>query len=64
MTKMGTRYCISVFRNRVNDLYSPRKMPELDLASVEIQTGSRILLKTQVTRNGNSNLIEAKVLKK
>ncbi len=56
------KYCLSIFRNRDSKFYSPRKMPDLDLASVEIQPGTRLLLKTQVTRNGNSNLLEAKVL--
>ncbi len=56
------RYSFSIFRNRDNNFYAPRKMPDLDLSDKQFQPGMRFLFKTKITRGGNTDLLEAKLL--
>ncbi len=62
VTDAGQRCLLSSFRNRSNEKYTPRNLPDFDLSDVQIQPGNRMKLFTKTGSKGNVSALKEELI--
>jgi hypothetical protein len=62
VTDDGQRCLLSIFRNRSNEKYTPRNLPDFDLTDVKIQPGNRMKFHKKTSSKGNVSVLTVELV--